>query len=142
MIRASAARSRASSSISRCCPAPSFRRGSRSRSRRTRHYTTVVDAVTGTVLWRKNIQNHASTQEARFSVYVQADGTTPTSPSPHAPTTQVTGAGTQYPAIARTTVPMLATQNIVASPNGWIDDGGTTTTGNNVDAYLDINDAG
>jgi hypothetical protein len=28
-------------------------------------------------------------------------------------------------------------QNLTASPNGWIPDGGTTTTGNNVDAYLD-----
>jgi hypothetical protein len=38
---------------------------------------TLVDANTGTLLWRKNIRAHASTQEARFSVYVQADGKTP-----------------------------------------------------------------
>jgi uncharacterized repeat protein (TIGR01451 family) len=101
-------------------------------------YTTVVDAATGTVLWRKNIQSNASTQDARFSVYVQADGTTPSSPAPHAPTTQAPGAGTQYPAIARTTVSMFAAQNLVASPNGWITDGATQTIGNNVNAYLDI----
>ncbi len=102
-------------------------------------YLTIVDAVSGTVLWRKNIESRASTQNARFSVYVQADGVTPTSPAPHAPTTQAPGAGTQYPAIARTTVSMFAVQNLTASPNGWITDGGSTTTGNNVDAYLDLN---
>jgi uncharacterized repeat protein (TIGR01451 family) len=102
-------------------------------------FTTIVDAATGTLLWRKNIQSHASTQDARFSVYVQADGATPTSPAPHAPTTQAPGAGTQYPAISRTTVSMFSAQNLTASPNGWITDGGSTTTGNNVDAYLDLN---
>ena len=30
-------------------------------------YTTVVDASTGTLLWRKNIQSNASTQDARFA---------------------------------------------------------------------------
>jgi uncharacterized repeat protein (TIGR01451 family) len=104
-------------------------------------YTTIVDAATGALLWRKNIQSHASAQDARFSVYVQADGSTPSSPAPHAPTTQLPGAGTQYPAIARTTVSMFAVQNTTASPNGWVTDGVTTTTGNNVDAYLDINNS-
>ena len=32
---------------------------------------------------------------------------------------------------------MLSAQDLTASPNGWIPDGGTTTTGNNVDACLD-----
>jgi hypothetical protein len=104
-------------------------------------YTTVVDAATGIVLWRKNITSHASTQDARFSVYVQADGVTPSSPAPHAPTTQLPGAGTQFPAIARTIVSMFAVQNLTASPNGWVTDGLTTTTGNNVDAYLDLTTA-
>lgn len=107
---------------------------------------TIVDATSGELLWRKNIRNNVSTQQARFSVYVQADGFTPAdSPAPKSPTTAVPGAGTQFPEIARTTVNMLTVQNILASPNGWIDDcpvGGcspaqTSTTGNNVDAYLD-----
>jgi uncharacterized repeat protein (TIGR01451 family) len=99
---------------------------------------TVVDATAGTLLWRKNIRAHASTQEAQFGVYVQADGTTPAaSPAPHEPTDVTPGSGTQFPAIARTTVKMSAAQNLTFSPNGWIPDGGTTTTGNNVDAYLD-----
>ena len=102
---------------------------------------TVVDAKDGILLWRKNIRAHASTQEARFSVYVQGDGKTPAvSPAPHEPTDVTPGSGTQFPEIARTTVPMSTAQNIAFSPNGWIPDGGTTTTGNNVDAYLDTDD--
>ena len=102
-------------------------------------YLTVVDATTGTLLWRKNVRNYqSSTQQARFSVYVQADGVTPAdSPAPLSPTTVTPGAGTQYPEIARTIVNMLSAQDITASPSGWISDGGTTTTGNNVDACLD-----
>jgi subtilisin-like proprotein convertase family protein len=99
---------------------------------------TLVEANTGTLLWRKNIRAHVSTHEARFSVYVQADGKTPTdSPAPLSPTTATTGSGLQPAGIARTTVNMSVVQNITASPNGWITDGGTTTTGNNVDAYMD-----
>jgi uncharacterized repeat protein (TIGR01451 family) len=79
-----------------------------------------------------------STQQARFSVYVQADGVTPAdNPAPNSPTNVAPGAGTQFPEIARTTVNMLTAQDIIASPNGWIPDGATTTTGNNVDAYVD-----
>ena len=99
---------------------------------------TLVDAVTGTLLWRKDIREHVSTQQARFSVYVQADGVTPAdSPAPQSPSTAVLGASTQFPEISRTTVSMLSAQDIAASPNGWIPDGGTTTTGNNVDACVD-----
>ncbi len=138
----------------------------------------LVDAQTGTLLWRKNIRSDgdtvksasavpqqpaapsasgavthqpervvsligstaptSSTQDARFSVYVQADGSTPAdNPAPHSPTTVTVGSGTQFPEITRTIVSMLAVQNLVASPDGWISDGITTTTGNNVDAYLD-----
>ncbi len=101
-------------------------------------WTTVVDAGTGILLWRKNIRSYASTQNARFSVYVvQADGKTPAeNPAPHSPTTVAPGA--QYPEILRTDVNMSAVQDVTASPNGWIDDNGNTTTGNNVDAYLDV----
>jgi len=101
-------------------------------------WTTLVDAASGKLLWRKNIRSYASTQQARFDVYVQADGTTPAnSPAPHSPTAVTPGSGTQFPGIARTTVSMLTAQSTTASPDGWIPDGGSTTTGNNVDAYLD-----
>ena len=102
-------------------------------------WLTLVDAATGTLLWRKDIREHVSTEQARFSVYVQADGVTPAdSPAPQSPSNATLGASTQFPEIPRTTVSMLAAQDITASPNGWIPDGGTTTTGNNVDACVDI----
>lgn len=107
---------------------------------------TIVDAQKGSLLWRKNIRADASTHEARFRVYVQADGKTPAdSPAPHSPTTNTIGLGTQYAEIFPTIVSMLAVQDATASPNGWIDDcpgGGCTTNetqtiGNNVHAYMD-----
>jgi uncharacterized repeat protein (TIGR01451 family) len=104
----------------------------------TGDWNTVVDAASGVLLWRKNMRNFASTQQARFGVYVQGDGMTPAeSPAPHSPTTVTPGSGTQFSEIARTTVSMLSVEDTTASPDGWIDDGGTTTTGNNTDAYLD-----
>jgi uncharacterized repeat protein (TIGR01451 family) len=107
---------------------------------------TLVDASTGTLLWRKNIRNSISAHDARFRVYVQADGKTPAdSPAPLSPTTATPGSGFQAPAIAPTIVSMHTAMDAVASPNGWINDcpGGvctaneTQTIGNNVHAYLD-----
>jgi hypothetical protein len=97
---------------------------------------TLVDATTGTLLWRKNLRAHL--QEARFSVYAQEDGETPAdSPAPASPNAFTPGSGAQPPAIGRTIVEMLSAYDPAASPAGWIPDGGDTTTGNNVDAYLD-----
>jgi len=107
---------------------------------------SVVDARTGEVLWRKNIRNYVSTHDARFRVYVQADGKTPAdNPAPLSPTTATPGSGLQGTAIAPTIVSMHAAMSATASPNGWIDDcpGGTCTAnetqtlGNNVLACLD-----
>jgi subtilisin-like proprotein convertase family protein/BarA-like signal transduction histidine kinase len=106
----------------------------------TGDYLTVVDASNGALLWRKNSRAYQTlpTQEARFSVYVQADGRTPAdSPAPMSPTTAVSGGGTQFPEIARTIVKMSVAQDPIASPAGWLADGVTTTTGNNVDACED-----
>lgn len=98
----------------------------------------VVDAATGTLLYRKNIEHHSSTQDARFSVYLQGDNKTPAdSPAPRSPVVVAPHAGTQFPAIARSNASMLAVQDPIASPNGWIPDGGNETSGNNVDTYLD-----
>lgn len=98
----------------------------------------VVDAATGTLLYRKNIEHRASTQNARFSVYVQGDNKTPAdNPAPRSPNLVAPNAGTQFPAIARRTVSMSSVQDPTASPDGWIPDGDDQTTGNNVDAYLD-----
>lgn len=109
-------------------------------------YYTLVDATSGNLLWRKNIRNNVSTHDARFRVYVQADGTTPAdSPSPLSPSNATIGGNVQPPGIAPTIVSMFTAMSATASPNGWIDDcpGGvctvteTQTLGNNVHAYLD-----
>lgn len=106
----------------------------------------VVDARNGTQLWRKSIRDDASTHDARFRVYVQADGTTPAdSPAPQSPSAAAPGAGTQFAGIAPTIVSMFLAQDITASPNGWIDDcpGGvcsaneTQTLGNNALVCVD-----
>ncbi len=100
-------------------------------------WITVVDARTKVLLYRKNIRSHRGPQEvaadgappARFSVYVQADGTTPAdNPAPQSPNTVQVGDGTQFPGIART---------VVTDTTGWIPPGGETTAGPNVIAYLD-----
>ncbi len=107
-------------------------------------WAVVVDATSGPgaeqILWRKNLRSYASDEEAIFGVWIQSnDGVTPTEgPAPHSPTDVVPGSGTQFPTIPFSVVPMTAVQDLFASPNGWIPDGGTTTTGNNVDAYLDV----
>jgi subtilisin-like proprotein convertase family protein len=109
-------------------------------------YYTVVEASTGKLLWRKDIRANVSAHDARFRVYVQADGTTPAdSPAPLSPTTATVGSNTQPPGIAPTIVSMHTAMNATASQNGWIDDcpGGvctaneTQTIGNNVHAYMD-----
>jgi len=106
----------------------------------------VVDAETGDLLWCKGIRDYASAHDARFRVYVQADGVTPAdSPAPQSPNTVAVGSGTQFPEIPPTIVSMHTAMDPVASPNGWINDcpgGGCTanetqTLGNNVLACMD-----
>lgn len=106
----------------------------------------MVDALTGALLWRKNIRDSASIHDARFRVYVQADGTTPAdSTAPQSPNAVAPGSGTQFAEIAPTIVSMQTAMDAAASPNGWINDcpGGvctaneTQTLGNNVLACLD-----
>jgi subtilisin-like proprotein convertase family protein len=106
----------------------------------------LVDARDGTQLWRKNIRSDVSTHDARFRVFVQADGKTPAdSPAPQSPSAAVPGGNTQYAGIAPSIVSMFFAQSLTASPNGWIDDcpGGvctaaqTQTLGNNVLSCVD-----
>lgn len=95
-------------------------------------YAVIVDANDGTLLWRKNITQH-QTQPATYSVYTGA------SPAPASPTPASPGSAYQAPGVARTTVTLIGNE----APNtfnnlGWLTDGATTTTGNNVNAGLDI----
>jgi subtilisin-like proprotein convertase family protein len=98
---------------------------------------TVVDARSGELLYRKNIERRASMEEARFSLYARTGGDPADSPAPASPNLAVVGAGQQYAEISRSILAMSALQDATASPEGWIPDGGDTTTGNNADVYLD-----
>jgi hypothetical protein len=99
-------------------------------------YYTIVDAETGTVLWRKNITAD-QTQPATYSYY-NDDNPAPSSPFLGTPVQPAVAlGGFQALSIPRTTVSLIS--ELPAFDNlGWINDGGTTTTGNNVDAGLDI----
>jgi extracellular elastinolytic metalloproteinase len=93
-------------------------------------YYTIVDAETGRLLWRKNITNE-QTQSATYSIYNDD------SPAPLSPTNALPGSAIQGAAISRTSLTLVS--ELPAFDNlGWITDGGNTTTGNNVDAGLDI----
>jgi hypothetical protein len=93
-------------------------------------YYLLVDADEGALLWRKNITSD-QTVPASYRVY-DAD-----SPAPLSPTTALPGSGTQGAAIARTLF-TLVSEGAAFDNLGWIADGGNTTTGNNVDAGLDL----
>ncbi|MEO6036146.1 MAG: M36 family metallopeptidase, partial [Verrucomicrobiota bacterium] len=93
-------------------------------------FKSLVDAQTGEVMIRNGLTEYVS--DATYNVY------TSDSPSPFSPGLLNTGT-TQPPLVPR----VLVTTNAVsleASPNGWINDGDTETSGNNVDAHLDRND--
>lgn len=93
-------------------------------------YYTLVDANEGELLWRKNITDH-QTQPATYSVYNDD------SPAPLSPTTALPGSGVQGSAISRTLFTLIS--ELPGFDNlGWITDGANTTTGNNVDAGLDL----
>ena len=98
-------------------------------------FLTVVDAETGTVVFRKSTVD-AQTQAATYNVYVN-DSPAPASPSPALP-----GANYVAPVIARQSVSIIGNE----APNtfnnlGWITDGANGgnghTDGNNVEAGVD-----
>jgi hypothetical protein len=96
-------------------------------------YYMIVDAQTGNLLWRKNITQD-QTQTVTYNIY---NDDSPTASSPTLcvqPTPCVLPAG-----ISRTDVTVIS--ELPAFDNlGWIPDGAgnAVTTGNNVDAGLDI----
>jgi hypothetical protein len=94
-------------------------------------YYLLVDAEEGgVVLWSKNIVND-QTQSATYSVYNDD------SPAPLSPSNAFPGSGIQGAAIPRTLFTLIS--ELPGFDNlGWITDGVNTTTGNNVDAGLDI----
>lgn len=98
----------------------------------------VVDAATGTLLWRKNITND-QTQSATYNVWANpnamvnvADSPFPMSPGTTSPD------GTQAAGISRTLIPRIGNEPpYTFNNNGWITDGINFTTGNAVQAGLD-----
>ena len=92
-------------------------------------HRTLVDAETGTVSRQASLTEAIS--PASYRVFT-GDSPTPLSPG-HA-----TPLNSQPPEVSRELVTITAL-NTTASPNGWINDGGNETLGNNVDAHLDLN---
>jgi extracellular elastinolytic metalloproteinase len=91
----------------------------------------IVDAEDGELLFRKNITNE-QTVPATYAVYDDD------SPAPLSPTTDIIpgdGPGIQPPAIARTSFTLIG-EHPVGDP--WLPDAANTTTGNNVDAGMDL----
>ena len=101
-------------------------------------FYVIVDAETGTMLWRKNITED-QTQSATYSVYANpnaminvADNPFPMTPGPIAPN------GTQGAPISRTSITRIGNEVPYDFNNlGWITDGGTKTDGNAVQSGLD-----
>ncbi|HEY3052804.1 MAG TPA: M36 family metallopeptidase, partial [Thermoanaerobaculia bacterium] len=93
-------------------------------------YSIVVGAEVADVFYRKNLTEE-QTQPATYSVY-NGD-----SPAPLSPSNVLPGSGIQAAGIPRTTFTLIS--DLPAFDNlGWMTDGVNTTTGNNVDAGLDI----
>ena len=102
-------------------------------------YYVIVDAETGTMLWRKNVTED-QTQSATYNVYTNpsaavnsADNPAPLTPGPTDPTT-----GTQGTIITRNNVTLIGNEAPNATNNlGWITDGANITDGNALEAGID-----
>jgi hypothetical protein len=102
-------------------------------------YYVIVDAETGTMLWRKNI-GEDQTQSATFQVYNNsnsyvgaADNPAPLSPGPTGPTITTQGA-----LATRSNVTLIGNEAPNAfNNNGWITDGANITDGNALEAGID-----
>ena len=99
-------------------------------------YLAVIDAETGTLLFRRNLTNY-QTQTALYYVYM-SDSPAPASPSPALP-----GANFQAPVVGRTPVSGVGNEGPFAfNTLGWMTDnvngGDGHTDGNNVEAGMDL----
>jgi uncharacterized repeat protein (TIGR01451 family) len=98
---------------------------------RSEMFLLIVDAETGEVMVRRCLTNYIT--NSTYNVWISD------SPSPFSPGYQNPGNPAQPAIVARTLVTLPAL-NTNASPNGWIDDLGNETLGNNVDAHTDLED--
>ncbi len=101
----------------------------------------IVDAKTGTMLWRKNITDH-QTQTATYNVYANPNAMINLADSPFPMTPGPTSMnGSQGAAISRSMITRVGNESPYTFNNlGWITDGNNTTDGNNVQAGLDRED--
>jgi ELWxxDGT repeat protein len=103
---------------------------------RNEMYQTIVDAESGELLYRRSLT--ADISDASYRVYADAVTKQPfDSPFPFSPG-HSTPSNVQPPEVPRQLL-TLSAENLTASPEGWIPDGGTTTLGNNVHAHTDTN---
>lgn len=108
---------------------------------RANSYYVIVDAISGIVLWRKNLTEDQA-QAVTYNVYANpnamvnvADSPFPMTPGPASPN------GLQGTAISRTLVTRIGNEAPFTFNNlGWITDGNNTLDGNNVQAGLDRED--
>lgn len=95
-------------------------------------YYVIVDAATGTMLWRKNITSD-QTQQATYNVYSSTlnlgksmNSPAPLIPGPIDPTTH-----TQAPLGARTNITLIGNEGPLSfNTNGWMTDGTNGVNGN------------
>lgn len=102
-------------------------------------YYVIVDANTGTMLWRKNL-GEDQTQAATYNVYANANAfiNSADNPAPLTPGPTNPGAGTQGALITRTNVTRIGNEApYTFNNNGWITDGANITDGNAVEAGVD-----
>ena len=105
-------------------------------------FYVIVDANTGTMLWRKNLTED-QTQEATYQVYVNPNAMinvadSPAPLSPYISPNSSPGDGALGAIIARTNVTRIGNEApYTFNNNGWITDGANTTDGNAVESGLD-----
>ncbi len=92
-------------------------------------YLSLIDAQTGEVLLRHSLTEHAVS--ASYNVYT-SDSPSPFSPGWNTPNTN------QPPFTNRVMITWTALDTN-ASPAGWVNPAGLSTSGNNIDAFLDRN---
>jgi len=98
---------------------------------RSEMFLLIIDAESGEVMVRRCLTNYIT--NSTYNVWISD------SPSPFSPGYPAPGNPAQ-PAIVPRTLVTLPALNTNASPNGWIDDLGNETLGNNVDAHTDLDD--
>ncbi|CAN5851864.1 hypothetical protein BH20ACI4_BH20ACI4_12970 [soil metagenome] len=106
---------------------------------KTDTFYIIIDADTGTLLWRKNLTEH-QTQTATFNIYGNATSMLKTadSPSPFTPGCPDPNNCPQPPITSRTDFTLIGNEPPYDFNNlGWISDGENRTIGNNVEAGID-----